>query len=135
MTIFNKKEKMIEISENELKEIAELLHRASIFLGQGLCDNKTLSKILERNTKYYKKEIKKKELLSYLNVCTSFMHKPEKVEEVKDKCYNSYNELMKKMNPYFTTSEESVKILNEAFAKLVEEGIISSLAGPNKKEN
>lgn len=135
MTIFNRKEKTIEITENELKEIAKLLDRASTFLSQGLSENRTLLKILDLNDKLHRKEIKKKELLSHLNICSSWMHKPEKVKEIKDKCYNKYNELMKKINPYFSTREESGERLNEVFAKMVKEGLISSLQGPSKKEN
>jgi Flp pilus assembly CpaF family ATPase len=122
----------IEISKAELEEIAKLLDLASTFLGQGLSENRTLLEIMNLNNKFHKKEIKKKELLRYLDICSSWMHKPEKVKELKDKCYKKYNELMKKINPYFTTREESGKRLNEVFARMVKEGLISSLAGPSK---
>jgi hypothetical protein len=89
---------------------------------------------MDLNNKLHRKEIKKKELLSYLNICSTWMHKPKKVEEAKDKCYKKYNELMKRVNPYFTTREESGERLNEVFAQMIKEGLISSLQGPSKNE-
>lgn len=126
MSIFNgknKKEDVVEISKSDLKGIADLLHKSSIFLNQGLCDHFDLSELYDLNTKYRKGEIKKKEVLRKLDIC--FPHgirKPEKVTEVQIKCDEKYEELMKKIDSYFSTAEETRQRWSTVFKNLVDEG-------------
>lgn len=128
MSIFNKKTKkqdVVEISKSDLKEIADLLHKASLFLTQGLCDHDDISKLYDLNTKYRKGEIKKKEVLRKLDICYPHgIRKPEKVTEVQIKCDEKYEEIMKKIDSYFSTAEETRQRWSTAFKNLVDEGVI-----------
>lgn len=104
----NVEKEQTKFTEQDLKRFAELLKTSEGFLNRAACDSDSLSMI-----KNMKKGIKK-----YLRIVDPKVNL-EKLNKHAVECYAAYEEIMKKIDPYFCTREKTAQNLNKAYREVM----------------